>query len=115
MAKKFGKFLLLAAGAAAVGAGAYYYFKKKSEAECICDAEDEDYDDFSEEDLDAAVERTYVPLDLDSADTEEDFVEETVNGEDGDFAPLADQLQEKNDEQVEEFFGEEDETTGDAE
>ena len=113
MAKKFGKFLLVAAGAAAVGAGVYYYLKKKSEAECICDVEDEDYDDFSEEDLDATVERTYVPLDLDGAE-DLDFVEETVNGNDGDFAPLADQLQEKNDEQVEEFFGEE-ETPADAE
>lgn len=106
MAKKFGKFLLFTAAAAATAAGVYYFLKKKSDKEIICDVEDEDYDDFSE-DLDAEP-RSYVQLDSASADTEDDdFLEETENAGDGDFSPLADQLQEKNNEQVEEFFGEE--------
>ncbi|MBQ7955276.1 MAG: hypothetical protein IJ282_05950 [Lachnospiraceae bacterium] len=109
MAKKFGKFLLFTTVAAAAAAGAYYYFKKKSDEESFSDLEDEDYDDFSEDLDEEETPRSYVQLNLDetaTANTEDDF-EEIENGSEGDFAPLADQLQEKKDEQVEEFFGEE--------
>ncbi len=106
MAKKFGKFLLFTAAAGAAAAGVYYYLKKKSDKN-VFEIEDEDYDDFSE-DLDETEPRSYVQLDpVGAEDQEEDFVEETDNAGDGDFSPLAEQLQEKSNEQVEEFFGEE--------
>lgn len=104
MAKKFGKFLLFTATAAATAAGVCYLLKKKAEKDAVLEIEDEDYDDFSE-DLDETEPRSYVQLD--SADAEDDFLEETENAGDGDFSPLAEQLQEKNNEQVEEFFGDE--------
>lgn len=105
MAKKFGKFLLFAAAAGAAAAGVFYFFKKKSEKE-ICECEDEDYDDFSEDyDEDS---RSYVQLNPADPQTEEDdFLEENEHDGEGDFSPLAEQLQEKKNEQVEEFFGEE--------
>lgn len=106
MAKKFGKFLLFTAAAATTAAGVCYYLKKKSENENLYEVEDEDYDDFSE-DLDAE-SRSYVQLDPGTAsEKDDDFLEETENVGDGDFSPLAQQLQEKNNEQVEEFFDEE--------
>lgn len=106
MAKKFGKFLLFTAAVGATAAGVYYYLKKKSDQEAICEIEDEDYDDFSEDFEETP--RSYVQLDPAGAEEQEDdFLEETEHSGDGDFSPLADQLQEKNNEQVEEFFGEE--------
>lgn len=104
MAKKFGKFLLFTAAAAATAAGVCYLLKKKSEKNAVLEIEDDDYDDFSE-DLDENEPRSYVQLDV-AGTEEDDFLEETENAGDGDFAPLAEQLQEKNNEQVEEFFGE---------
>lgn len=104
MAKKFGKFLLFTAAAAATAAGVCYLLKKKAEKNAVLEIEDEDYDDFSE-DLDETEPRSYVQLD--ATDAEDDFLEETENAGDGDFSPLAEQLQEKNNEQVEEFFGDE--------
>lgn len=105
MAKKFGKFLLFTAAAAATAAGVYYFLKKKSGNNAIFEIEDDDYDDFSE-DLDEPEPREYVQLDPGAPD-EDDFLEETEGAGEGDFSPLAEQLQEKNNEQVEAFFDEE--------
>lgn len=105
MAKKFGKFLLFTAAVAATAAGVYYFLKKKSGNDAIFEIEDDDYDDFSE-DLDEPETREYVQLEPGALD-EDDFLVETDEAAEGDFSPLAEQLQEKNNEQVEEFFGEE--------
>lgn len=103
MAKKFGKFVLFVAAAGSVAAGIFYFFKKKSEKEFL-ECEDEDYDDFSEDSNTES--RSYVQLNpTDTPTEEEDFLEE--NEQEGEFSPLAEQLQEKKNEQVEEFFGEE--------
>lgn len=112
MAKKFGKFLLVAAVATAAAAGTYYYMQKKGVKLPDFDVdEDDDYDDFSEDvDVDETP-RSYVSLnsagETVTEDAEEEpLFEESCEGE-GDFTPLAEQLAEKNDEQVEEFFDEE--------
>ncbi len=95
MAKKFGKILLFTAVVGAAAAGAYYYFQKKSQKACE-DAldDDEDYDNFSDSADDADACRSYIPLGKEESATEcccED---------------LMDQVQEKAEEKVEEFFGE---------
>lgn len=110
MAKKFGKFLLVAAVATAAAAGTYYYMQKKGVKLPDFDVdEDDDYDDFSEDvDVDETP-RSYVSLNPTSepaAEGEEPLFEEANAGE-GDFTPLAEQLMEKSEEQVEEFFDEE--------
>lgn len=98
MAKKFGKFLLFTAAAGAVAAGAYYYFqnKEKSSLEDLDDLDD--LDDFSEEDLDADIdkteERSYVSLSPEKVVEEMDKVTEAA---------------ENSVEKVEEFF--DDDTT----
>lgn len=110
MAKKVGKFLLVAAAATAAAAGTYYYMQKKGVKLPDFDVdEDDDYDDFEQEDEVDATPRSYVSLNPTSepaTEGEEPLFEEASAGE-GDFTPLAEQLMEKKDEQVEEFFDEE--------
>lgn len=113
MAKKFGKFLLFTAAVSAVAAGVCYYLKKKSDEDLAFESDDEeDYDDFSE-DLDKTDSaRSYVPLSKEPAETatEENTAEESFSTDqedsEKDFTPLADQVQEKKEEKVEEFFDE---------
>ena len=129
MAKKFGKFLLFTATASAVAAGVCYYLKKKSDDDLAFASDDEeDYDNFSEDLDNGDAARSYVSLsketepEAESAEEEtaeesvseeesikEETAEESVSVEDAqnDFTPLADQVQEKKEEQVEEFFDEE--------
>ena len=112
MAKKFGKFLLVAAVATAAAAGTYYYMQKKGIKLPDFDVnDDDDFDDFSEDvDVEEAP-RSYVSLNSVGetvAEEAEPLFEETQAGEgEGDFTPLAEQLMEKKDETVEEFFDEE--------
>jgi len=110
MAKKFGKFLLGCAVVTAAAAGAYYYMQKKGIKLPDFDVnDDDDFDDF-DEDVDVEESpRTYVslnPVGETAAEAEEPLFEETEAAE-GDFTPLAEQLMEKKDETVEEFFDEE--------
>lgn len=111
MAKKFGKFLLVAAVATAAAAGTYYYMQKKGIKLPDFDVnDDDDFDDFGEDEDFDEMPRSYVSLnptvEAVSEDGEEPLFEEAGEGE-GDFIPLAEQLAEKKDETVEEFFDEE--------
>lgn len=114
MAKKFGKFLLFTVAAGTALAGAYYYLQKKSQLASDYDFDDDDdYDDFSEDLDDTETTRSYVPLNTDTAvpapadeAADSDDADTGANGYDGDFSSLAEQVQEKKDEQVEEFFDE---------
>ena len=111
MAKKFGKFLLVDAVATAAAAGAYYYMQKKGVKLPDFDVdEDDDFDDFEDELEEEETARSYVSLnpanESVTAEGEEPLFEEESAAE-GDFTPLAEQILEKKDEQVEEFFEEE--------
>ncbi len=110
--KKFTKGLLFGAAIGAVAAGAYYFMKKNDSDRF----DDDDFDDFDEFDDDddyengtESAERTYVPLNLSSADAadEEPFDEE-------DAEPMVDTIEDGSDEDeapetetIEEFFDEE--------
>lgn len=110
--KKFTKGLLFGAAIGAVAAGAYYFMKKNDSDRF----DDDDFDDFDEFDDDddyengtESAERTYVPLNLSSADAtdEEPFDEE-------DAEPMVDTVEDGSDEDevpetetIEEFFDEE--------
>lgn len=111
MSKKFGKFLLFTAAVGAAGAAAYYYMQKKDAA--LSDESDDDYDDFSEDTEKDNGSRTYVPLNHDESAAAED----TADSADSDpaFTPLSEQasqtaenIKEKAEESVEEFFDDED-------
>ena len=113
MAKKFGKILLATAAIGSAAAAAYYFMRKKNSEMTEADIIDEDYDDFSDEELDAEDEasRSYVSLTPSPAEeaseaTPEDeysFSEEQLDG----FTPLSETINQKVDETVEEFLGEE--------
>lgn len=110
--KKFTKGLLFGAAIGAVAAGAYYFMKKNDNNRF----DEDDFDDFDEFDDEEdyengteSAERTYVPLNLGSADAadEEPFDEE-------DEEPMVDTVEDGSDEEetpetetIEEFFDEE--------
>ena len=99
MAKKFGKILLFTAVVGAAAAGAYYYFQKKSQKAYEDDLDcDEDYDNFSDSEDDADACRSYIPLGKEGC--EEESATECC------CEDLMDQVQDKAEEKVEEFFGE---------
>lgn len=111
MAKKFGKFLLFTAAAGAAVAGAYYYLQKKSHNASDFDFdEDDDYDDFSEDLEDTNSSRSYVPLNKETAE-ETEHQKSDVQENESDFSSLAEQVQEKKDEKVEEFFDEDEDAS----
>lgn len=114
MAKKFGKFLLFTAAVGATAAAAYYFVRKKDSDLSIFQDEDEDYDDFSDEfgdDTDTST-RSYVSLTRDGQDTSEDIAAPADYEDAATFTPLTEQLEQdvedKLDETIEEFFDEED-------
>ena len=119
MAKKFGKFLLTTAAIAAAAAGAYYYIQKKGIKlpEFNFDFDDDDFDEFDEDEDFDELPRSYVTLtpnddfvvEETGADAEEgdELLFEEAGASESDFIPLAEQLAEKKDEQIEEFFDEE--------
>lgn len=108
MAKKFGKILLFAAAAGSAAAAVYYYMQKK-DAKTIADDE-EDTDDLPMEDFDASEDsQNCVP---ETPKTKEEAQPQAKT--DSDFTPLSQQLNQTTDteeETVEEFFSEEDDTS----
>ncbi|MDE7044769.1 MAG: hypothetical protein K2O97_07100 [Acetatifactor sp.] len=111
MAKKFGKLLLLTAAVGTAAAAAYYYMQKKDSA--MDTPDDEDYDDFSEDlDENAEASRNYVALNPE-AKTDTPAGEDPGEEEKDTFTPLTEQVK-KNEETVEEFFGEDDPAEGNA-
>ena len=114
MAKKFGKFLLFTAAVGTAAAAAYYFVQKKNADMEMFRDDDDDYDDFSddlEDDTDAST-RSYVSLTRDGQGVSEDTVVSMDDDDTSDFTPLAEQLEQdvedKLDETIEEFFDEED-------
>lgn len=115
--KKFTKGLLFGAAIGAVAAGAYYVMKK-NDSNRFDDDDFDDYDEFDDDDDyengTESTERTYVPLNLNSAEPEdaEPFDEE-------DAEPMVDTVEDGTDEEeaaseaapetetIEEFFDEE--------
>lgn len=107
MAKKFGKFLLFTAAAAAACAGVYYYLQNKGKfAANYDDDEDEDYDDFGDDLEDKETNRSYVPLNLDNASEKTEAPEEAPFEK---LSSLVADAKDKAEEQVEEFFDEDEE------
>lgn len=123
MAKKFGKFIMTTAALGALAAGAYYFFMKKDEF-LDDDFDDDDFDDFDEDLDDDVADRRYVDLDLTkTAENVEAAVEEKAD----DFkeglnaakaeatdkivgeSKEADDAANKAEEEVEEYFDDEDE------
>lgn len=106
MAKKFGKILLFAAAAGSAAAAVYYYMQKR-DAKTIAD--EDDPDDLPMEDFDASeASQDYVPL---TPEAKEEAQPQAKT--DSDFTPLSQQLNQTTDteeETVEEFFSEEDDT-----
>lgn len=106
MAKKLGKLLLFAAAAGSAAAAVYYYMQKK-DAKTIAD--ENGVDDLPMEDLDKSeASQDYVPL---TPETKKEEPPQTKK--DSDFTPLSQQLNQTADteeETVEEFFSEEDDT-----
>ena len=104
MAKKLNTLLILGATIGAAAAGAYFYLKKQDET--FFDNEDDDDDfDFFEEDSES--ERNYVQLNPGTEKAEENPVKE--QNSDATEKPKA------KEDDVEEFFDEEDEDEGEAE
>ena len=109
MAKKFGKFLLFTAAVGAAATAAYYFMQKKDISLTGLTEEDDDYDDFYEDLDDLDNTRSYVSLNRDTTPVVEEDENET--GDEGFFTPLAEQVSEVIEEQVEdseEFFDEDD-------
>ena len=119
MAKKFGKFLMTAAALGAVAAGAYYFVMKKDEF-LDDDFDDDDFDDFDEDLDDDGADRKYVDLDL--TKTAEEVEEKTDDFKEGLNAAKAEATDKivgetkeaaeavnKVEEDVEEYFDDEDE------
>lgn len=108
MAKKFGKILLFAAAAGSAAAAVYYYMQKR-DAKTIAD--EDDPDDLPMEDFDASeASQDYVPL---TPEAKEEAQPQAQAKTDSDFTPLSQQLNQTTDteeETVEEFFSEEDDT-----
>lgn len=106
MAKKLGKILLFAAAAGSAAAAVYYYMQKK-DANTI--TEEDDLDNLPMEDFDTSeASQDYVPLTPEAKEEEQPQAKT-----DSDFTPLSQQLNQTTDteeETVEEFFSEEDDT-----
>lgn len=124
MAKKFGKFLMTTAALGALAAGAYYFFMRNDEFLADDFDEDDDFDDFDEDLDDDGADRKYVDLDLSkTAEKAEEAVEEKADefkeglnaakaeatdkivGEAKETAETANKVEEE----VEEYFDDEDE------
>ena len=126
MAKKFGKFLMTTAALGALAAGAYYFFMKKDEFLDDDFDEDDDFDDFDEDlddDIESEADRKYVDLDLsktaekieEAAEEKEYEFKEGINASKAEatdkivgVAQEPDDTVNSTEENVEEFFDDED-------
>ena len=87
--KKFGKFIFGTITLASIAAGAYYVYKNfiKNDSSDDFDDFEDDFEDFDMEEEESEEARGYVPINLDSEETNEPATEATPSEEIGEEEP----------------------------